>query len=182
MKIGNFTSISPEAKIGKNVVIGNFCIIEDGVTVDDGVVIGDYCKLSDKVKIGENTIIKNYVEVRSDTEIGKFCYIDSYVVFSGKCTIGNEVTLRYGVIIARGVFIGDNSYLSPRVMTNNIDKDKHSIGGARIGFNCFIGTHTVINHGLEIGNDVIIGANSYVNKNCKSNTTYFGIPAREKNK
>lgn len=88
--------------------------------------------------------------------------------------------MRYGVIIARGVVIGDNSYLAPRVMTNNLDEGLNLVGGAHIGKNCFIGTHSVLQHGINIGNDVIIGALSFVNKDCSDNKTYFGVPSKEK--
>ena len=96
-------TISEKAIIGENVQIGSFCVIEEDVI------------------IGDNTIIKNYVELRKNTIIGKDCYIDSRVSTSGNCKIGDRVTLRYDSIIARGVEIGDDTYVCPRVMTNNLD-------------------------------------------------------------
>ena len=125
--------ISSQSIIGKNVEIGEFVVIEDGV------------------EIGDNTVIKNFVELRENTIVGKDCYIDSRVSTSGNCEIGNNVTLRYDSIIARGCKIGDNTYVCPRVMTNNLDTEKIQIGGAIIGENCFLGTNTVLHH---IGVDV----------------------------
>jgi len=152
--------ISEKAKIGKNVEIGSYVIIEDGVEIGDG------------------TIIKNYVELRKNTKIGKNCYIDSRVSTSGNCVIGNNVTLRYAVIIARGCEIGDGSYLCPRVMTNNLDTGKSQIGGAKIGKNCFIGTNTVLQHGIILGDNVVTGSLSFVNKSIPSSEIWIGSPAK----
>ncbi len=152
--------ISPKAKIGKNVEIGSYVIIEDDV------------------EIGDNTIIKNFVELRKNTKVGTGCYIDSRVSTSGNCTIGNNVTLRYDVIIAKGCDIGDDTYICPRVVTNNLDASGDQIGGAHIGKNCFVGTSTVLHHGIKIGNHVTIGAMSFINKDVPSNEVWFGNPAK----
>ena len=134
------------------------------------------------VVIGNNTIIKNFVELREDTIIGENCVIDSRVSSSGKCKIGNNVTLRYDSIIARGVEIGDNTYVCPRVMTNNLNTKHSQIGGAKIGENCFIGTNAVLQHGISLGDNVTIGSMSFVNKDCDSDSTYIGIPAKKHKK
>ena len=152
--------IHPGAQIGQSVTIGNFCHIHDGV------VIGDRC------------VIRDYVELRPGTVVGTDCVIDSRVSCSGNAVIGNHVTLRYDTIIARGCKIGDHTYLSPRVMTNNLDSGGVSIGGAHIGERCFIGTNAVIHHGIVIGDRVTIGALSFVNKDCESERVYAGIPAK----
>jgi UDP-N-acetylglucosamine acyltransferase len=124
----NNSIISEKAIIGKNVEIGAFCIIEDDVI------------------IGDNTIIKNYVELRKNTKIGNNSFIDSRVISSGNCEIGNYVTIRYDSIIARGVKIGDYTYISPKMMTNNLNTTKEQIGGAEIGAHVFVGTNCVLQH------------------------------------
>ena len=130
------------------------------------------------MKIGDNTVIKNFVELRENTIVGKDCYIDSRVSTSGNCEIGNNVTLRYDSIIARGCKIGDNTYVCPRVMTNNLDTEKIQIGGAIIGENCFLGTNTVLHHGIKIGNNSITGTMSFVNKDIPDNEIWIGSPAK----
>lgn len=152
--------ISEKAKIGKNVSIGAYCVIEDDVV------------------IGDNTVIRNYVELRKNTIIGNNCIIDSRVSSSGQNRIGNNVTVRYDSILARGVEVGDNTYICPRVMTNNLDTGGEQIGGAKIGKNCFIGTNTVIQHGITLGDGVVTGSMSFVNKNIPNNEIWFGNPAK----
>lgn len=155
-----YNIISEKAKIGENVTIGSFCTIEDGV------------------EIGDNTVIKSYVELRKGTIIGKNCYIDSRVSSSGDCTIGDHVTVRYDSIIARGVRIGDHTYICPKMMTNNLNTEGVQIGGANIGSNVFVGTGCVLQHGITIGNDSVLGSMSYINKDIPSNEIWFGNPAK----
>jgi UDP-2-acetamido-3-amino-2,3-dideoxy-glucuronate N-acetyltransferase len=88
------------------------------------------------------------------------------------------VTLRYETILARGVQVGDGCYLCPRVMTNNLNTEMDSVGGAKIGKNCFIGTHAVLQYGIELGDNVVVGSMAFVNKNIEANQTVVGIPAK----
>ena len=152
--------ISSKAKIGKNVEIGSYVVIEAGV------------------EIGDNTIIKNFVELRENTIIGSDCYVDSRVSTSGDCVVGNNVTLRYDTILARGCRVGNGTYICPRVMTNNLDAGKVQIGGAHIGKNCFIGTNSVLHHGIKIGDNSTTGAMSFVNKDIPDNQIWLGSPAK----
>jgi len=144
------------------------------------VTIGEYCIIEDGVEIGEGTVIKNYVELRKGTKIGKNCFIDSRVSSSGDNVIGDNVTVRYDSILARGVEVGDNTYICPRVMTNNLDTGKKQIGGAKIGKFCFIGTNTVLHHGITLGDNVTTGAMSYINKDIPRGEVWFGSPATHK--
>ena len=53
-----------------------------------------------------------------------------------------------------------------------------SCGKVKIGNNVFIGVETTILKGVTIGDDVIIGAKSLVNKDCLMPGVYAGIPAK----
>ena len=53
-----------------------------------------------------------------------------------------------------------------------------SCGKVKIGNNVFIGVKTTILKGVTVGDNVIIGANSLVNKDLPSNGVYGGNPAR----
>lgn len=169
--------ISKDAKIDEDVEIGQFNLIEAGAVIRKGVRLGNFCHIHGDVTIGENTIIKDYVELRKGTVIGTRCEIDSRVSCSGEAVIGDGVTVRYAAIIARGAKIGDGSYICPRVMMNNLDTEHNSIGGAHIGKNAFIGTNAVLHHGINIGDNVVVGSMSFVNNDCQSDAVYIGIPA-----
>lgn len=141
--------------------------------------IGEYCIIDDDVEIGKGTTIMNYVELRKGARIGKNCYIDSGVKMSGDCVIHDKVTIRYHTIIARGVIIGSDCYICPQVMFNNLDAGGNSIGGAKVGDGCFIGTNSTIQHGITIAPSTTIGAKSFVTTDIdEGGYTYIGIPAK----
>lgn len=56
---------------------------------------------------------------------------------------------------------------------------KREYGKVDIGNNIFLGVNTVIMPGVTIGDNVIIGAMSLIDKNIPSNCLAFGIPARK---
>lgn len=148
---------------------------------------GSYCVIDPQVMIGSGTIIKNYVELREGTIIGKDCEIDSRVTSSGDCFIGDRVTIRYASIIARGTYIGDDVFISPQLMTENINHRGEEIGGAYIGsgkwdkkrkYRVFIGTNVTLAAGIEICSETIIGSKANVRKDITEPGIYIGNPAR----
>lgn len=62
---------------------------------------------------------------------------------------------------------------------NTTDTYKEFIGCIEIMDNVFVGTNTTILYNVKIGSNVIIGANSLVNKDLESGFVYAGIPARK---
>jgi len=148
-------------KHGKNLKIGYFNVIEEDVIV------------------GDNVDIQNYVLLKKGTRIGDNCYVDSYFRSSGDNEIGNNVTLRFGSTIARKVYVGDNSFISPNVMTVFSLPDGTKSAGTVIGANCFIGTAAVLAPNIVIVEGTIVGANSFVNKSCLEKAVYVGNPAKK---
>lgn len=147
---------------GTDFKIGNFCVIEEGVWVGNNVTIG------------------NYVLLKKGTFVGSNAFIDSYVRSSGHNHLGNGCTIRFGVTIARNVIIGEKVFISPNVMTiYTTHKGKEKEKPTRIGAKSFIGTAAVIGPGVQIGEEVVIGAMTYVTKDCMEKGIYFGIPAKK---
>lgn len=160
MRIGD-SYMHESFKYGKGFQIGKFCVIEDDVIVGDNVDIGHYVLLKKGTRIGDN------------------CFIDSYVRSSGQNSIGDDCTIRYGATIAKDVFIGDGVFISPNVMTIYTDPYGNVGRSTYIGNNAFIGTASVLNCGVDIADDVVIGAMSYVNMDCKKlGGLYVGQPAK----
>lgn len=149
-------------KHGKNFKIGCYCIIEEDVIVGDNVEIG------------------NYVLLKSGTKIGNDCFIDSYVKSSGDNKIGNNVTLRFNSTIARRVYIEDDVFISPNVMTIYSKHTGEKAEGTYIKKGSFIGTASVLGPNITIGEKVVIGSMSYVSKDCLEEGIYVGIPAKKK--
>jgi acetyltransferase-like isoleucine patch superfamily enzyme len=79
--------------------------------------------------------------------------------------------------------IGENTIFAPNVciQTANHDlrnRDLYHEKDIVIGRNCWIGFGAVILPGVEIGDNVTIGANSVVNKSFPSNVVIAGVPAK----
>ena len=202
--IGGNAVIRQHIKIGKNAVVGQGAVVIKDIPTEITVVgnpaiqidylhnvihpsfkhgqgfqIGVFNHIHEDVEVGGNVQIRSHVELRPKTKIGNSCYIDSGVKSSGLNEIGNNVILRYDTIIARNVIIEDGVFISPQVMFINVpffEKEKKKTiirRGAKIG------TNATINDGVKIGEGVIIGAKSFVNKDCLEPGVYVGIPVRK---
>jgi len=141
--------------------------------------IGDYCVIEEGCIIGDNVDIQNHVLLKKNTKIGNDCYVDSYFRSSGDNKIGNNVTLRFGSTIARLVFVGNDVFISPNVMTVYSLPDGTKSAGTYIGDGAFIGTAAVLAPNIKIQPGAIVGANSFVNKSILEKAIYAGNPAKK---
>lgn len=122
---------------------------------------------------------------------------DTYIKYLRKkgCIIGNETKIYSprNVIIDETrpwlIEIGNNVQITDgvKILTHGYDwsvfKVKYgdvlgSSGKVKIGNNVFIGVNTTILKGTIIENDIIIGANSLVNKNLNESGVYGGNPIK----
>ena len=145
---------------GENFKIGNFCVIEEDVIV------------------GDDVDIQNFVLLKKGTRIGNNVYVDSYFRSSGDNKIGNNVTLRFGSTIARKVYVGDNVFISPNVMTIYSKHTGEKSIGTYIDEGAFVGTAAVLGPNITIGKKAVIGSMAYVAKDCVDGGVYIGIPAK----
>src|SRR3989338_1772629 len=82
------------------------------------------------------------------------------------------IAANHGIIIEDFVQIGSHC---PVYSISTIDDKK---GTVTLKKNCKIGTHSTIMPGVTIGENSIIGAHSFVNKDIPANVVAFGIPAK----
>lgn len=78
----------------------------------------------------------------------------------------------------RGVFIGKDSYFASGAILFTHDFSRGLKLDTYIGMRCFVGANAIIMAGVNIGNEVIIGAGSIVTKNVPSNCIVVGNPAK----
>ncbi|MFH1968246.1 MAG: acyltransferase [bacterium] len=105
-----------------------------------------------------NWVVKNLENLKlgENTDIGAFTYMNA----------------KFGIEIGVGVQIGSHCSI---YSVSTIDNKK---GKVILKKNCKIGTHSTIMPGVTVGENSIIGAYSFVNKNIPGNVIAFGIPAK----
>lgn len=99
---------------------------------------------------------KDKLKLGYKTDIGAFTYINA----------------KYGVVIEDFVEIGSNCSI---YSISTIDNKK---GKVTLKKNCKIGSHSVIMPNVTIGENSIIGAFSFVNRDIPDNVIATGIPVK----
>ena len=105
-----------------------------------------------------NWLVQNKKDLKlgDKTDIGAFTYINA----------------KNGVAIEDYVQIGSHCSI---YSVSTIDKKE---GKIVLKKNCKIGSHSLIMPGITIGENSIVGAFSFVNKNIPKNTLAYGIPIK----
>lgn len=99
---------------------------------------------------------KKNLKLGYKTDIGAFTYINA----------------KYGVVIEDFVQIGAHCSI---YSFSTIDNKK---GEVVLKKNCRVGAHSMVMPGITIGENSIIGAFSFINKDIPKNTLAFGIPVK----
>jgi acetyltransferase-like isoleucine patch superfamily enzyme len=119
---------------------------------------------------------------------GSTMYDDVLVL--GNVTVGRHTWIGPGCILdgsGGGLAIGDFCSISSgvQIYTHHTVNRSISLGVApidyaptRIGNGVYIGPNTVLQMGLAIGDKVVIGANSFVNRDIPTGSKAYGNPAR----
>lgn len=158
--------------------LGENSILERGMRLwnPGSVFIGDdvYIRRFGNISTWDSYLTKKF---SPRIEIGKGCSIGEY--FNISCV--DKVTLGSNVLIGRWVTIIDHTHGS--LDKNDIEipparKDLYSKGGIVIEDNVWIGDKVAICPNVHIEKGAIIGANSVVTKDVKSNTVVAGCPAK----
>lgn len=107
-------------------------------------------------KINRKLCRKYSIDIALDAEIGPGMKINHGfgIVIRPECKIGSRLNIRHGVTIGRKT----NGDVSGRTI---------------IGDNVDLGAHTLIIGDVNIGNNVVIGAGTFVNRHIPDNATVF---------
>jgi sugar O-acyltransferase (sialic acid O-acetyltransferase NeuD family) len=102
-------------------------------------------------QIGVGTVVMPGAIVGPNSTIGSFCILNTKASIDHDCVMS------------------DYSSIAPGVITG---------GTVRIGLRSAISIGAIIKHGISIGEDTVIGANSYVNKNIEGFSVAYGSPVK----
>jgi acetyltransferase-like isoleucine patch superfamily enzyme len=136
-------------------------------------------------KLAQSSRVFDQVNLYGCT-IGKNTKIDAFVYIEEGVTIGDNCKIRPFVFIPTGVTIEDNVFIGPSVTFTN-DKYPKAHGEwklleTRVKRFASIGARTVINPGVTIGENALIGSGSVVTRDIPDNAVAFGNPARVVNR
>lgn len=120
----------------------------------------------DGANIYNSACIFGRVGVGRSTWIGPYCILDAS---------GHEITVGAFCSIAAGVHIYTHDSVAWALSGG---RRNARIGPVRIGDCTYIGSQSVIPAGVTVGQHVVIGANSFVNRDVPDRTVVAGSPAR----
>jgi sugar O-acyltransferase (sialic acid O-acetyltransferase NeuD family) len=155
----NYERLDQEKDCGVFVAIGDNSIRERVVDEVRGrysdiifpKLIHPAAVVSEFTKIGNGTVLMPNSVVGPNSSIGEFCILNTLSTIDHDSNMGAYSSLAPGVVAGGCVKIGRRSAIC--------------IGA-------------VIKHGVVIGENCVIGANSYLNQSVESNGLYYGTPAR----
>lgn len=152
--------------------------------VGKDVIIYPMAKIAnpEKVEIGDHSIISDFslIDGGNGVKIGRFVHVASYssIIGGGKIEIGDFAGCAPGCRLITGSddYSGRSltnpsipSDLKPYMLRGKIIMGKHSI----------LGTNTVVNPNIVIGEGSATISSSYVTKDLEPWTIYGGSPARK---
>ena len=152
-------------ELGDFVTIDDYCLIDGRAGDEVGVVFGD------SVLISRNCMIIAKV---GTIKLGKRVSLgaNSVIVSMAGVEIGEAVLTAGHFSISAGLFNFDD--INIPVM----DQAAYSKGPIRIGKYSWFGTGVTILDGVNIGDAVVVGASSMVNKDIPDYSIAIGIPAK----
>lgn len=138
---------------GNDVYIGNNVSILNSLRIETYRIDSD--SMQPVILIGDNTNIEQNVHITGGARVH----------------IGAECSILFGSVITDI----NHTYTDPYVP---VSKQEMKCKPVHIGDQCFIGAHSIILPGTNLGRHVIVGANSVVKGTYPDNCVITGIPAK----
>lgn len=173
-KIRNYFIKSRRKSCASNVIFGKISMLTgcDCITIEEGTTFGDFLYLTAWPKYRDQVMT-----LKPCLEIGKNCHFGDYL----HITCANKLTVGDGCLTGKWVTISDNNHGTTDyedLQKEPLERNLHSKGPVIIGRNVWIGDKVTILSGVEIGDGVVIAANSVVTKSIPSYSVVAGIPAK----
>jgi len=135
------------------------------------------------VEIGANTLIGDSASIREQCRIGHHCIISRCVTLNYHCLVGDRTKVMDGTHLTGNMIIGDDVFISINVSTVNDNVmgkagyEEHVVG-PNIADRAVIGAGAIILPGISIGQAATVGAGAVVTRDVAPNGTVMGVPAR----
>jgi acetyltransferase-like isoleucine patch superfamily enzyme len=152
--VGEFISVAPSVKLGKDVKLGKFINLYG-------------CDIGDETKIGA------FVEIQKNASVGRRCKISSHTFICEGVTIEDQVFIGHNV-----AFVNDSF---PRATTEAGELqtgDDWAVEKTLVKKGASIGSGATILSNITIGERAIVGAGSVVTRDVPPDVIVVGNPAR----
>ncbi|MHC4699497.1 MAG: acetyltransferase [Planctomycetota bacterium] len=111
--ISPYARVSPQAKIGKGVVVMPNASINAGAEIGDYCIINTGAIIEHDARVGEFCHIATGAVVNGDCKIGKCCFIGSNAVLLNQMEICKDTTVGAGSVVTKritepgGIYVGN---------------------------------------------------------------------------
>jgi len=164
---------------GENLKLGHFCIIEEGVKVGNNVVIGHHTILHRGITIADNSTVGSFCEIGKNVKIGKGVVVQGRIRTGDNCVLEDDVTIKYGTILTGDVLLKKKCFLGPNVITLGSTHKRVELHGTIIGERTYIGAGSKLAGATKVGDDIVVGALGFVNRDILEPGIYVGIPVKK---
>lgn len=113
--------------------------------------------------------VSSHCRYLSSAPPGDNCMIFEDTTIQPFVTIGNNVTVWSGSVIAHDSVIEDHCFLAPRVAV---------AGHVRVGERSFVGINATIRNSVTIAPQTLVGAGAVIVKDTTPKGVYLSVPAR----
>ena len=180
-KIGKDTVIQPNCFIGNNVVIGNNCTIHSNVSIYDNCVIGNNVTIHAGSVLGSDAfyykkrpegfdklLSGGRVVIEDNVDIGALCTLDKGVtgdtLVKKGSKLDNQVHVGHDTVIGEGCLIASQTGIAGCVVI----EDEVTLWG-QVG----------VTSAATIGKKAVVMAQTGVSKSLEGGKNYFGSPVEE---
>jgi len=164
-KYKNFKNIHILTKFSNQKIYGIIGIGENFIRKKVYDEINKY-----KIKIIWQSIISKHAIIDNNVKIGSGSYIAPGTIIKTGSVIGKHCIINTYSSIDHDNYFDDFASTGPGITTG---------GNVSVGKLSFIGIGSVVKHKITIKENTLIGGYSYVNKNCRKNLIYYGIPIKK---
>jgi UDP-N-acetylglucosamine acyltransferase len=176
MRIHPTALVSPESKLGYDVVVGPYAVIEDDVEIGDNceiaahAVIKRYTNIGARNRIFEHAVIggepqdvkfkgeRSYLHIGDDNLIREYCTLHRASGEDQITTIGSRNFFMVGVHIAHNCSIGDDNIFANEVaLAGHIEVEDHVFLSNNVGAHQFVrmGRYAMVGGKSKIVQDVL---------------------------
>ena len=140
--ISSTSIVSPEAKLGENVIVGDFSIIGPNVSIGDNTVIESNVVIKGHTKIGVNNKIYQFSSIGEIPQDKKYNNEKTKLVIGDNNIFREYCSVHTGTVSDQGVtIIGNNNLFLAYV---------------HIAHDCIVGSHTTFSNCSQLAGHVVV--------------------------